>query len=109
MMNGFDWITIIVEVTVIVIEVVILFKLREHSRELHGFLGKQAVELEKHTIKLDEHVMSLDKHSMELEEKINRLLEENESIYKRVGLLEGLIRRFLVVYLSVHRHPGTVG
>jgi len=84
MTQSIESIGIIVGLMVTLIELVIIFKLRQHTRDLDTFLTRQFKLMDEHTKRLDAHVKDLDMHSHKLEESVECLLKENEAIYKKV-------------------------
>jgi hypothetical protein len=79
-----ETISIIIATIVIFLEfwihrstVKILKRMNQFSKDMDGFIGKQMS-------KIDEHVKELDEHSMQMEKSLERLLRENESIYKQI-------------------------
>jgi len=71
-MKLMDGATLFVEVTVIVIELVILYKISQHKDEL-----------DQHTQVLEAHLDDLESHTTRMEKSLATILEETEQIYQR--------------------------
>lgn len=71
-MEAIEIVSVVVGLLVIIIEVIILYRLRQHQKEL-----------DQHTKKLEENVEDLDRHSHRMEQTIKTILTETEQIYKR--------------------------